>query len=148
MNYAKIMSYIDRNPTAVLGTINNDGTPYGAVVYVCSASHSRVCFITKNLTRKYANLVEHPHVSLTFFNERESSTLQAEGRAFVVNDAELMDTVMDKINKVHAMRADWMPPVAKLRAGSYTVIGVELTHARLAEYEGMDIGSLKIFTEL
>lgn len=146
--YGKIMTYIDRNPAAVLSTTGKDGAPHGAVVYVCTASHGTVCFVTKNLTKKYANLVDHPQVCLTFYNEKESSTLQISGKAFIADNPDMIDYVMDKIAKVHALQSDWLPPVSKVQAGEYAVVGVELTHARLAEFQGMGIGSNSIFTEL
>lgn len=145
-SYAKIMGYIDRNPAAVLSTVGDDG-PYGAVVYVVPASHSTLCFVTKNKTQKYANLTEHPVVSLTFFNEREGTTLQTKGNAYTADDPGLKNFVLDKTSKSHAVRADWLPPVTTLDAGEYVVIGVELTYARLAEYQGLGITG-PTFTEL
>ena len=138
LNYAKIMDYIDHNPAAVLGTVGEDG-PHGAVVYVIPASHGTVCFVTRNQTKKYLNLAKHPPVSLTFFNERERTTLQAAGKAFVADNQSLQDIVMDKVNKAHAMMADWLPPVTELRNGTYIVIGVELTWARLADYGNVGV---------
>ena len=146
--YLKIMSYIERNPVAVVGTANADGTLHGSAVYSCVLSDHKVCFITKNLTQKYVNISERPQVSLTFYNEKESSTLQASGVATIVNDASLINTIMDKIMQIHATRAEWLPPISKLRLGNYTVIAVSLTAARLAEYQGLEIGSEQIFTEL
>jgi general stress protein 26 len=146
--YTKIKSYIDHNPAAVVGTINADGTPYGSAVYVCALSGQRVCFVTKNLTQKYVNISETPQVSLTFFNEKDSSTLQASGTAAILNDAQLINMVMDRMTRIHAIRAEWLPPISKLRAGNYVTICVTLTKARLAEYQGLDIGSEQIFTEL
>ncbi len=147
-NYGKIMTYIENHPAAVVGTISDDGTPHGAVVYVCVASHHTVFFVTKNQTQKYKNLLERPQLSLTFFNDSDSSTLQAQGKAFVADNPKMIDYAMQKMAKIHAMQAEWLPPIAKLRAGNYAVIGVELTSARLAEYQGMGIGSDSIFTEL
>lgn len=147
-NYAKVMAYIDRNPAAVLSTTGDDGSPYGSVVYVCTSSHGTLCFVTRTSTKKYKNLVDRPQVSLTFFNEKESSTLQATGRAFIADNPKLIDYVFDKIAKIHAMQADWLPPVSKLSTGDYSIIGVELTGARLAEFGGVGIGSNDIFTQL
>jgi len=135
-NYSKIMDYIDHNPAAVLGTADSKG-PHGAVVYIITASHGTVCFVTKNKTQKYQKLIKQPIVSLTFFNEREGTTLQATGEAFVADDTTLRDIVMDKMAKAHAIMADWLPPVSKLDAGEYVVIGITLTSARLAEYQGL-----------
>lgn len=146
--YFKIMNYIEHNPLAVLGTINDDSTPHGAIVYVAPISNKAVCFVTKNLTQKYVNLTERPTVSLTIGNDKESSTLQIMGRASVVDNPQLMNTAMEKITKVHAMMAEWLPPLAKLRAGNYAIINVDITHARLGEFKGLDIGSQEIFTEI
>ena len=133
---------------AVIGTIGVDGKMHGAVVYVFTASHSTICFVTKDSTQKYVNITKNPLVTLTIFNEKETSTLQASGRAFVADDPKMIDYVMDKITKSHITRSNWFPPITKLRDGSEAIIGIELTKARLAEYEGFGIGSDDMFTEV
>jgi len=143
---AKIIQYIEHNPMAVLSTINDDGTPHSAVVYICVVGEA-VCFITKNQTRKYQNILERPYVSITIGNDKESSTLQLSGKAYVLQDAKLLDMAMKKMSAVHAVMAEWLPPIAKLRAGSYAVVGVGLAGARLGQFRGLDIGSREIFTE-
>ena len=46
--YGKILVYIDHHPIATLGTIDTDGTPHGAIVYVCADDdRPMVYFITK-----------------------------------------------------------------------------------------------------
>lgn len=146
--YFKIMNYIEQHPLATLSTVNDDGTPHGAVVYICALSNQTVCFITKNLTQKYINVTERPTVSLTIGDDKDSSSLQLTGQASVVNNAELIDTILKEITHVHARMAEWLPPIAKLRAGNYAVIAVKITHARLGEYKGLSIGNSNIFTEI
>lgn len=132
------MDYINRNPAGVLSTIGEDG-PHGAVVYIIAASHGTLCFVTKNRTQKYANLVSHPLVSVTFFNERESSTLQVTGQAYVADDTQgLKEIVMEKMAKAHATMTDWLPPVTKITDGEYAVIGIEIKKARLTNFSGLD----------
>jgi general stress protein 26 len=146
--YARILTYIDYNPIATLGTLNLDGTPHGAVVYVCADDHRHVVyFLTKNKTKKYENLIARDRVSLTIVNPSSNSTLQADGRAFVVNDAPTINTMVKKITQLHASATEWLPPIAKLHAGAYVVVGVEIWHARLAQFKGMTIGSEHIFTQ-
>lgn len=146
-NYAKITNYIDHNPAAVLSTVGEDG-PHGAVVYVITASHAMLCFVTKNQTKKYANLISNPAVALTFFNEYENTTLQVSGNAFLAdNSSGLKEIVMDKIAKAHVAMSEWLPPVTKLQNGEYVVIGIELKTARLGDYSGID-QSAPVFTEL
>jgi len=148
-DYQKIMRYVDDNPVAVIGTTNDDGSPHAAAVYVCTASHHSICFITRNLTKQYQNMYARPQVSVTIYNERDSSTLQATGTAFVVNDPHIMDYVTDKVNSIHAIHAEWISPIAKLRnSGDLVVIGIEFDYARLAEYHGLDVNAEESFTEI
>lgn len=145
--YFKIMQYIDKNPMAVLGTVNDDGTPHGAVVYACTVGEA-VCLVTKLQTQKYTNLIKRPTVSLTIGNDKDSSTLQATGQASVVADAMLIDAAMTRMTEVHATMPEWLPPIAKLRAGEYAVVQIKITHARLGEFKDRQIGSARIFTEI
>lgn len=148
-NRAAIFTYIDVNPIATLGTLNDDGTPHGSIVYVCSGNHGKVVyFLTKSETRKYKNLSANNHVSLTIANPGENSTLQANGIAAEVQDAQVIDAIMNKLTRLHVNAVDWLPPISKLRAGPYVLVGVTLEYARLAEYEGMNIGDERIFTKM
>ena len=139
-NYVKITGYIERNPAAVISTIGEDG-PHGAVVYVITASHGTLCFVTKNKTRKYTDIVNHPSVSLTFFNEKEGTTLQISGQAYAAdNNTGLKDIVLDKMKSAHAMVSNWAPPVTKIMDGEFAVIGVDIKTARLVDYGSGDVG--------
>ena len=147
--YEKIRDYINSyNSLAVIGTIDDDGTPRGAVVYICTDSHRPVVyFITKNGTHKYKNLIVRPSVSLTFVNPGEVSTLQAKGQASQVHDASTLDMITTRIARATTAAPEWLPPIAKIRAGKYVMIAVKLTEARLAQYKGRQIGEEDIFTE-
>ncbi len=145
--YSKILAYIDQHPIATISTVDSNGSPHGAVVYVCVDNHNPVVyFITKQETRKYKNLQDRSSVSVTIVNPVDNSTLQADGRAFTVQDAIIVNMVMEKIARNHISAREWLPPIAKLRAGAYEVVGIELSRARLAEFQGMTIGSEYIFT--
>jgi len=74
--------------------------------------------------------------------------MQAKGQASIVHDAITLDMVSTKITRTEASAPEWLPPIAKLRAGQYAVVAIELTEARLAEYEGKKIGEAGIFTEV
>ncbi len=145
-NYVKITQYIDHNPAAVLGTIGEDG-PHGSVIYAVTATGRMVCFVTKDQSRKYKNLIAQPQVCLTFLNEKEGTTLQASGKAFVAGDPGLKEMILDRVTKMHAMMSGWAPPVTKLADGEYVVIGMELERATLTEYQDAGIGG-PIITEL
>jgi len=147
--YAKIALYIERNPIATFGTVGKDGTPHGAVVYVCPDDVKRVVyFLTKNGTQKYKNIQTNDAVSLTIVNPAQNSTLQAKGKAFTVHDSQALDAVTKRMVRANPLASEWIPPVSKLEAGQYVVVGINITHARLAEFAGMDVTSEEIFTEV
>lgn len=146
----KVMRYIDKHPTVVIGTIDELGRPYGSVVYAVSGdfdSKMHVYFLTKNDTTKYRHLAARPAVSITAFNDDETSTLQAQGHAQVEHDPRIIDMVMRHLTRAHAHATEWLPPIAKIRAGNYVMVGVTITHARLAEFKGKSIGANDIFTD-
>ena len=105
-------------------------------------------FLTKQETHKLKNLRANPKVGLTIVNPSENSTLQAGGVAFEIDEARIIDDVMDKISRKHDYANDWLPPIAKIRAGAYAVIGIKLSSARLAHFKGKSIGDEQTFTEL
>lgn len=144
-----VMSYVDVNPIATIGTINSDGTPHGAIVYACTDDHQAIVyFLTKIETTKYKNLTSNPQVSLTITNPMENSTLQASGVAEQIQDAGVLDMAMKKLTRLHVNAYEWLPPIAKIRAGAYVLVGITLQSARLAQFQGMSIGDERIFTQM
>lgn len=138
-DYNKIVTYIEHNPAAVLSTIGEDG-PHGTVIYVITASHGTLCFVTKNKTKKYQNILVNPAVYFTFFNDKEMTTLQIAGKAYEAdNTGGLKDLVIDKATKAHALMSDWLPPVTKIKDGEFAVIGVDISYARLTDYSNISM---------
>lgn len=148
-NYTKIVSYINDNPIATLGTVGKDGMPRGAAVYVYADQEKQVVyFLTKNETQKYIDILANDSVSLTIVNPKENSTVQATGKAFTVHDSQALDAVTKQMVRANPHVSEWIPPVSKLEAGQYVVVGIKLTHARLAEFAGMELNREEIFTEV
>jgi hypothetical protein len=54
---------------------------------------------------------------------------------------------MKQLTRAHAHAAEWLPPIAKLHAGNYVMVGVTISNARIAEFKGAPIGGRDIFTE-
>ena len=147
--YDEIFSYINKNPIAIVGTINPDGTPHGASVYICGDSHKPIVyFLTKQDTRKYRNIQSNNTVSLTIVNPAQNSTLQASGHATEIDDPRVTSLVMDQLARKHVSTKEWLPPIAKIQAGAYVVMSITLTDARLARFKGMVMGDTHIFTKL
>lgn len=149
-NRLTVMRYVDEHPVVILGTIDDYGRPQGAVVYAVSGDFSskmHIYFLTKSDTHKYHNLIARPAVSITSYDEEDISTLQAQGTAGIEKDPRIIDMVMKHLTRTHSHAAEWLPPIAKLRAGNYVMVGITVAHARLGEFKGEPIGSDDIFTE-
>lgn len=149
-NRLKVMRYIDAHPVVVLSTLDEYHRPYGSVVYAVSGDHNtkmHVYFLTKEDTAKFHNLRARPAVSITTYDEDSISCLQAQGHAALERDPHVIDRVMKQLTRTHAHAAEWLPPIAKLRAGNYVMVGVTISHARIGEFKGAPIGSQHIFTD-
>lgn len=138
-DYQKIMAYIESHPVGVVSTVDERGLPEAAAVYVFSVSHHTVCFVTRNLTRKYQNIYARGDVAITIYDDSDVSTVQITGKAFVANDEHMLSYAMDKINKLFIVRHDAVSPLGKMNnAGDYVLIGVEISYARLRLFQGID----------
>jgi general stress protein 26 len=149
-DHLTVMRYIDKHPTVVLGTLDDYHRPHGSVVHAISGDHQtkmHVYFLTKVDTEKYQNILIRPAVSITSYDEDEVSTLQARGHAEVERSPHVIDKVIKQLARSHANTAEWLPPIAKMNAGNYVMIGITITHARLGEFKNKPAGSKKLFTE-
>lgn len=146
-SYEKIKEYVAAHPLATVSTVDTKGNPHGAVVYTChDERESIVYFLTKDETQKYRNLTGHDTVSITIVSPADNSTLQATGKAFTVHDAHALDLITRRMVTANPGASDWLPPVSKLDAGHYVVVGIKLRHARLAEFQGTTLIQEHIFT--
>lgn len=146
-NEQEIVEYMQANPVMVLSTVDDLGVPHGAAVYVYAKSAKKVYCVTKTDTRKLHNLRANPRVAITIVNMAENSSLQATGHAETVQDASEIEDVMGNMAKIYAKGPDWLPPITKLRAGPYQVVGIDLKDVRLARYLNEHPGSKAIFKE-
>lgn len=147
-NQHEILSYIKDNPVAIISTLSREGELFGAAVYICALAADQIYFVTKSDTQKLRNIHDNPQVAVTIANAAENSSLQAQGKAAVVSDAATVDLVMSKLTAIYAQGADWLPPITKIRAGTYQVVSIAVSQARLARYKGSQIGDKHIFKEL
>ncbi len=141
------VEYITANPVATLGTINENGTPLGTIVYVTCINTEKLYFVTKNETLKYRNIQKNNSVSVTIVNTDENSTLQAGGAAKTIDDGEIISAVMADMARIYGKSADYLPPIAKIRAGVYEVVEINLSVLRLANFKGARAGDPDIFKE-
>ena len=70
-----IQELLVKQKLAVLSTHTSEGHPYASLVaFVASEDMRRILFATPNTTRKYANLISDPKVSLLIDNRSNQET--------------------------------------------------------------------------
>ncbi len=141
------VEYITANPVATLGTINENGTPLGTIIYVTCINTEKLYFVTKSETLKYRNIQKNNKVSVTIVNTDENSTLQAGGVAKIIEDGDIISEVMTDMARIYGKSADYLPPIAKIRAGVYEVVEITLNVLQLANFKGARAGDPNIFKE-
>ncbi|HSE61893.1 MAG TPA: pyridoxamine 5'-phosphate oxidase family protein [Candidatus Saccharimonadales bacterium] len=144
----EIISYITHHPVMVVSTVDVASRPDGAAVYVFTSSLKHLYFITKTQTQKFENITQNQHVALTSYDMHDNSSLQITGAAHAVHEATTIEMVMSNMSAIYAKSSDWLPPIAKFRAGPYQVVRVTLQHARLARYKDAKPGDPHIFKEV
>ena len=144
----EIRAYLHDNPIAILSTVDAHGNPHGAALYIYAVAANEVYFVTKKETRKFKNLHHSNEVSITVVDPNDNSTLQADGRAEIVGDAGVIEMVMEKMARMYVHGGDWLPPLAKIKAGPYEVIKVMLHNVRLSRFKGARPGDEHMFVTL
>ena len=129
-------SFFHSHPLALLATIHKVQKPETAAVYFHIEPDCTCYFFTKEATRKYANLTENPNVTLSVYDEAALTFGEIAGEASVVTDAETLAQILPKLHTVVASRKNdyWVPPIAQLAAGSFTLFRVVPLEVRLTTF--------------
>jgi len=80
-----VHSFVSQNKLAVVSTINESGKPESALVGIAVTPGLEIVFDTVKSSRKYQNLLHHPHVAVTIGWDNET-TVQYEGEAMLLID--------------------------------------------------------------
>ncbi len=133
---SKAFTFLSKQNTAVIATVNVEGRPNTSVIYYYIQRDSKMYFITKSNTVKYLNILTNPHVSLCVYDEDARLTVQASGRVHEVKEEEEQVEVMNKLAKVRDGHGDaWMPPVSQIKAGKLVVMRVEISELRMTDFK-------------
>ena len=132
----QITTFIRNNPLAVLSTINDQGDPHGTTLYVGTDDHLNLYLLTKNQTAKYFHMKNHPRVSLTFTAEDHQQTLQVHGNAAEVTVPDEGARAFQVIGAIRHQTTDFRLPISRFEAGPYVVFKIDVSYARLTNYEG------------
>ncbi len=126
--------FITENSLGTLGTVDQYGQPWGAVVYFGCDDNFNLYFTTKSETLKHQNIAQNPAISVVFANEENQITVQVRGTArLVLNNLEA-NSAADALTHAATKSRDWIPPLSKLDAGSYQLYKIQVNYARLSGF--------------
>lgn len=144
----KILDYLTKQRVVALATSDRNGVLHSAAVYIYAKKPKVWFVVSKQDTKKTHNLAKHPRFSAVAYDRHDNSTLQARGLATNEEDIDTIGEVMSAMAKIYGTGHDWLPPIAKIKAGEYVVVRLDIEWLRFAGYGGASAGSEDIFLEL
>lgn len=127
-------NFLQTHNVGVLSTIDRGGSPHGAVVYYV-VEQEKVYFLTKSETNKAKNIIAHPQVALTIFEDYTLQCLQLRGLAEAEHNEILVSRIFDVITReLQYDDEKSTPPVTKILEGSYVVFKITITQANYQKF--------------
>lgn len=139
----KLMSH----SIGVISTVNTKNKPESAAVYYICDDALNLFFVTRSGTRKYQNITKNPSVSFVISSEHPPKTIQIEGSATEVVDAQEQLQYFDKL-VAKASESNMMPPVSQMVTGEVVFMKISTTWARFGNFEVMKEGDKFVETTL
>ena len=144
----KILEYLAKQKVIVLGTSDQHGVLHSAAAYVYARQPKQWFVISKNDTKKARNLISNKRFSAAAYDRHDNSTIQARGLASIEEDGDIIGEAMGAMAKIYGSERDYLPPIAKIQAGDYVIIKLDIEWLRFTRFGGASAGSEDIFVEL
>ena len=130
---AKALKFLQGQQVAVVSTISESGEPQSAAVNFLVDDEFNIIFITRRKSRKFANILKYPKVSVVVgFDAEHPSTIQMQGAA-KLSEGNNFGTML-KFTKALMQREHWWP-LLKAAELDFVVIEVKIDWARWMNLE-------------
>lgn len=120
------MEFLRSKSVAVLSTVTPDGQPESATVFFVVDGDLNFYFMTKNFSRKYANLEQNQRVSLVVGTENEPVTAQIQGTAEKTTDPKEFDQRMQML-KENFFKNEFVAPLFQMTSEKNDVVIYKVT---------------------
>lgn len=141
--------FISDNRVGALATIRVDGIPHVVIVYCLVEEDLSIYFSTRVEGRKYENLVHQPNIAMTFYNEKNLTTIQLTGMAERVDDLKREQEVHYNLMKLRNIKINWtLPPMQLFERGAtneLAIIKITPSEMTYATFKTSDSGRHKPF---
>lgn len=131
-----IFSWLQKHPVATVATVSKTNKPELAVVYTDVDKDFSCYFITKESTRKYANLQRDKTITVAWFNELDLTMCELTGDAFVVQDPAEATAALVRLEAlmVNQQVTYWTPPVGQLEGSQYAIFRIIPRRVSFTDY--------------
>jgi len=131
-----IFSWLQKHPVATVATLSKIDRPELAVVYTDVDEDFNCYFVTKDSTRKYANLQRDKAITVAWFNDLDLTMCEMTGDAFVVEDIQEAAKIIGRLGELMVnQKADyWTPPVGQLAGSQYAVFKIKYRRVSFFDY--------------
>ena len=124
------MAFLKKRKLAVISTVSLDGKPESAMVLYFIDDDNNLFFITRNDTRKAANIAQNKNVSLVISTELGPSTMQMSGEAERIEEAGKQNEFLANLTKDTILQALYYGPFLSLMGVNFSLYKIKITWAR------------------
>lgn len=144
---AQVYNFIKHNKAGALATVDHDSVPHVAIVYFLARKNLDLYFTSRVEGRKFHNLIDHPLVSIAFYNDENLSTVQLTGVAKRIESLEEEQQITYELARLRRPDVNWPTPPMKLfergATNELAIIKVSPTEMTYANFENQPNGRYK-----
>jgi uncharacterized pyridoxamine 5'-phosphate oxidase family protein len=131
-----VISFVEENWVAYISTYDGSSSCGVPIYYLFVENDNAFYFLTKNKTKKYANIQKNNKASLTIFTENPPTVFTAvcAGEVFDFKSMEHIEYV-NKLVAIHSSQECYPTPILTLKAGGLSLIKLRVKSCRLKSYK-------------
>jgi general stress protein 26 len=143
----KIIKFLneDAQKLGVISTVTAENKPESAFMYYAFDEDLNIYFATRVASRKYKNFMENKHIAFAVAKENPPQTLQLEGLASVVVEAEVQKSLFPELITMAAQR-NFAAPISQMESSELKFLKITPNWIRFGNFEVRKHGG--IFEEI
>lgn len=126
--HVDFMEFLKSKSVAVISTVGVDGQPESATIYFVVGENFTFYFMTKNFSRKYANLEKNPKIALVVGSENVPVTAQIQGTAAKITDEKEFDRRLEML-KQNFLKNEYVAPLFQISPEKNELVIYKITPA-------------------
>jgi uncharacterized protein YhbP (UPF0306 family) len=136
ITYKEPYDFLNGHKLAILSTVGDKSRAWGSAIYYVADETLTFYFLTHADSKKYHNILKHPHVALTVADNDTQTTVQAAGLVERVPIGDEHDLALRKLARIRPSgEFSWAPPVSKLYDGQTILLKVQPNTLQFADFK-------------